>query len=40
MDSSSDGMIWGEWGVGLGLIVDGRTEGDAISLEPVDLGSM
>ena len=40
MDSSSDGMMWGNWGVGSGVIVDGRPEGVAIPLELVDLGSM
>ena len=40
MDSSSDGMMWGDWGVGSGVIVDGRPEGVAITLELVDLGSM
>ena len=40
MDSSSDGMIWGVWGVSSGVIVDGRPEGVSIALELVDLGSM
>ena len=40
IDSSSDGMIWGDWVVGSGVIVDGRLEGVAIVLELVDLGSM
>ena len=40
MDSSSAGMIWGDWGVGLGVIVDGWPEGVVIALELVDLGSM
>ena len=40
IDSSSDGMIWVDWGVGSGFIVDWRPEGVAIVLELVDLGSM
>ena len=40
IDSSSDGMMWGDWGFGSGLIVDGRPEGVDIVLELVDLGSM
>ena len=40
IDSSSDEMMWDDWGFGLGLIVDGRTEGVAIFLELVYLGSM
>ena len=40
MDSSSDGMIWYDWGVGSGVIMDGRPEGVAIALEIVDLCSM
>ena len=40
MESSFDGMMWGDWGFGSGLIVDGRPEGMAIDVELVDLGSM
>ena len=40
IDSSSDGMIYGDWGVGSVLIVDGRPEGVTIVLELVDSGSM
>ena len=40
VDSSSDGMMWGDWGFGSGLIVYGRTEGVFIVLELVDSGSM
>ena len=38
--SSSDGMMWGDWGFDSGVIVDWRPEGVAILLELVDLGSM
>ena len=40
MDSSYDGMIWGDWGVDSGVIVDGRPESVTIALELVYLGSM
>ena len=40
MESSSDGMVWGDWGFGSGVIVDGRPEGMAIAVDPVDLGSI
>ena len=40
IDSSSDGMIWGDWGVGSVVMVDGRPEGVAIVLELVYLGCM
>ena len=40
MESSSDGIMWGDWGFGSGVIVDGRPEGVAISVELVDIGSM
>ena len=40
MDSSSDGMMWGDWGVGAGIIVDGRPEVVAVAVDLVDLGSM
>ena len=40
MESSYDGMMWGDWGVGSGLIMDGRPEGVVIALELVDLGSV
>ena len=32
MDPSSDGMMWGDWVVGSGVIVDGWPEGMAIAL--------
>ena len=38
MDSSSDGMMWGDWCFGSGVIVDGRPEGVAIVLELGALG--
>ena len=37
MESSSDGMMWGDCGVGSGVILDGRPEGVAIAVELVDL---
>ena len=40
MDSSSDGMMWGGWGFGSELIVDGQPEGMFVSVEIVDLGSI
>ena len=40
MEFSSYGMIWGDWGFGSGLIMDGRPEGVAIAVKLVDLGSM
>ena len=40
MDYSSEGIMLDDWGVGSGVIIDGRPEGVAISLELVDLGSM
>ena len=40
MDSLSDGMIWGDWGFGSGLIADGQPEGVAIAVELVVIGSM
>ena len=40
IDSSSDGMIWGDWGVGSGVIMDGRPEGVSRVLGLVDLGSI
>ena len=40
MDSSSDGIMLVDWGVGSGVIVDGRPECVAIAVELVDLGSM
>ena len=40
IDSSSDGMMWGDWVFGSGVIVDGRPEGVAVVLELVALGSM
>ena len=40
IDSSSDRMMLGDWGFCSGVIVDGRTEGVAILLELVALGSM
>ena len=38
MESSSDGMMWGDWGVGSEVIVDGRPEGMDIAVELLDLG--
>ena len=38
MDSSSDGMMCGDWCVDSGLIVDGLPEGVAIVLELGALG--
>ena len=32
MDSSSDGMVWGDWCVGSGVIVDILSEGVSIVL--------
>ena len=32
MDLSSDGMVWGDWCVGSGVIVDGLPEGFSIVL--------
>ena len=40
MESSSYGMMWGYWGVGSGVIVNGRPEGVAIAVELLDLGSI
>ena len=40
MDSSYDGMMWVNWCVGSGLIIDGRPEVVSIVLELGDLGSM
>ena len=40
IESSSHWMMCGDWGFGSGVIVNGRTEGVAIVLELVDLGSM
>ena len=40
MDSSSYVMMWGDWGFGSGIIVDGRPVGVAISVKLLDLGSM
>ena len=40
IDSSSDGMMWGDWGFGSGVIVYGRPEGVSIVLELVALDSM
>ena len=40
MDSSSFGIMCGDWGVGLGVIVDGRLEGVSIVVELVNIGSM
>ena len=33
-------MMWGDWGVGSGLIVDGRPEGVTIAVELVDIVSI
>ena len=40
MEYSSDGMMWVDWVVGSGVIVDGRPGVVAIALELIDLGSM
>ena len=40
MDSSSDGIMWGDWVFGSGVIVDGRPEGVSMDMELVDIGSM
>ena len=40
IDSSSDGIMWGDWVFGSGVIVDGRHEGVAIFLELVSLEYM
>ena len=40
MESSSDGMMWGDWGFGSGVIVDGRPEGVATAAELVYIGYM
>ena len=38
MEYSSDGMVWGDWGFGSGVIVDGRPEGVPIAVDLVDIG--
>ena len=40
IDSSSDGIMWGDWGFGSGVILDVQPEGVVIFLELVALGSM
>ena len=40
MDSSSDGTMWGDWGISSGVIVDELPECVVIALELVYLGSM
>ena len=40
MKPSSYGMMWGYWGVGSVVIVDGRPEGVAVSVDLVYIGSM
>ena len=40
MESSSDLIMWGYWGFGSGVIVDGRPEGVAMVVDLVYLGSM
>ena len=40
MYSSFDVMMWGDWGFGSGVIVDGRPEVVAMAVEIVDIGSM
>ena len=40
MDSSSDGMMWGDWGVGSELILDRWTEGMFVAVDIVDIGSI
>ena len=38
--SSSDGMMWDDWGLGSGVVADGRPECFAIVLKLLSLGSM
>ena len=38
--SSSDGIMWGDWGFGSGVIVDRRPESFSIVLELLALGYM
>ena len=33
-------MMWGDWGFGSGVIVDGRPEGVAMAVELLYIGSM
>ena len=40
MDSSSDGMMWVDWGFGSGITMNGRLEGVAVAVKLVDIGSM
>ena len=40
MDSSSDRIMWGDWGIGSGVIMDGRREGVPVAVDLVYLGSM
>ena len=40
MDYSYDGMMWGDWGGGSGVIVDGCPEVMAMALDLLDLLSM
>ena len=32
--------MWSDWGFGSGVIVDGQSEGVAMAVELIDLGSM
>ena len=40
MKPSSYGMMWGYWGFGSVVIVDGRPEGVAVYVDLVYIGSM
>ena len=40
MESSYDGIMWGDWGVGSGVIVNGRPEGVSMAVELVDICSI
>ena len=40
MESSSDLIMWGYWGFGSGVIVDGRPEDESMDVEFVYIGSM
>ena len=40
MESSSDGLMLGDWGVVPGVIMDGRPGGVSMALELADVGYM
>ena len=40
MDSSSYGMMWGDWVIVAVVIIDRRSEGVAMAVELVGIGSM